>query len=327
MAHIAAALISLKHQHANRPTLFSSGLAVNGLELHNRVALLSHALTTHLNVQPGDRVALAGINTHYFFETLLAIADAGAVACPINWRWTASEVAAALDLTKPRLVLHDAGFTDLIQAAISSSKHCNSCTRVFLGPSLASSRVLSSDQLINDQIQLLTNHQQQHQLQQQHQNLKHQQQLLETNIAPPPPVPSAAAAWAATAGGAGAACTVTTAAGAIAAAVEGQLAPELQLLQPPSGAALIVFTSGTTGASKGAVLSHAALMHQVGAQTYSAWAIGCVPLQQSTNQSHAPPRHSGQYVKYHLKLKFFRAIGSSRLHLIPMEHCRKAHAC
>jgi len=94
---------------------------MTGQELHDAVALLSQALTDVLHVQPGDCVALLGLNSDAFLVTLLAVLDAGAVGCPMNWRWSVSELTAALELTQPVLLLADQPCTQLAAAAVAAA--------------------------------------------------------------------------------------------------------------------------------------------------------------------------------------------------------------
>jgi acyl-CoA synthetase (AMP-forming)/AMP-acid ligase II len=65
-------------------------------------------------VQPGDRVALLGVNSAQLVQGLLACWWLGAVACPLNVRWSAPELAAALDDARPALLLCDAALQPLV---------------------------------------------------------------------------------------------------------------------------------------------------------------------------------------------------------------------
>ncbi len=64
--------------------------------LHDRVARLAAVLRS-LGVQPGDRVALLGMNSGRYVEALFAVWWAGAVVNPVNVRWTPAEMAYSLD--------------------------------------------------------------------------------------------------------------------------------------------------------------------------------------------------------------------------------------
>jgi len=68
-------------------------------------------------LQPGDRVAYFGRNSDLFFIVLMAIARAGLVLVPINWRNTAAETAYVLDDSGARLILADGEFAPLVAEA------------------------------------------------------------------------------------------------------------------------------------------------------------------------------------------------------------------
>lgn len=270
--HVCLPLLGLVQRHGARVTTTCGCSTLTGQQLHDRVALLSWDLSNVYHVAPGDRVGLLGLNSDTFFIALLAVLDAGAVACPMNWRWSDAEVASAIDLTQPTLLLADeacmqlacsaqaraahhsqlllldatacgataaadpAGLGDSLAVSghePSSSNSSSNCSRgssrqpgslqELLAAAAAAHQAAAAPQQQHAQTPaLLTQKQQQQQSQQQQQQQQPQQQQ--------------------------------------------QLHPKLQLLQPSSGqaagAALICFTSGTTGASKAAVLSHVSILHQ-----------------------------------------------------------------
>jgi acyl-CoA synthetase (AMP-forming)/AMP-acid ligase II len=196
MAHIVSPVETWAQRQGERIVVQHNEHVSSAHQLHQQVACSSWCLSTVHGVQPGDRVALLGLNTASFFVTFLAIADSGAIVCPINWRWTPQELAQALGAISPRLLLYDPDFQQLAQQALAL---------------VAGQRPPAAVSM---------------------------EQLVQTSAHPP------------------------MAASSSTVAVDG--AQQLQLRRPTDGAALIVFTSGTTGASKAAVLSHDALMHQVG---------------------------------------------------------------
>src|SRR5258708_26100017 len=69
---------------------------------------LGAGLVEELGIQPGDRVAILDKNSDDYIELLFALDKAGAVACPINWRLTAPEVATVVGDADPKaLVVSD----------------------------------------------------------------------------------------------------------------------------------------------------------------------------------------------------------------------------
>lgn len=76
-------------------------------ELEDRVARLAAGLQAQ-GVRGGDRVAMLSLNSVPLIESLFACWWIGAVACPINIRWSGAEIAASLQDCTPCLLLHDA---------------------------------------------------------------------------------------------------------------------------------------------------------------------------------------------------------------------------
>ncbi|KAF8056856.1 AAE14 [Scenedesmus sp. PABB004] len=211
--HLAAPLLALAQAHGRRPTFLCEGRVLSGAQVHDAVALLSGGLSAALGLAPGDRVALLGHNSDAWLVALLAALDAGGLACPLNWRWSAAELAAALELTQPAVLLVDDACAPLAAAAAA---------RLRAPPR---------------QLRLL------------------------------PPGDAAAARQSPAPGGAARPADTRALAAAGAAALGAGARPALQLRQPgplseAPGGAVVCFTSGTTGASKGAVLGHGALLHQ-----------------------------------------------------------------
>src|SRR5262245_31624449 len=81
-------------------------------EMLGRVARLAHGLAK-LGVNPGDRVAMLGLNSDRYVETYYAIAWAGAIAVPGNTRWSPAEHAYGFEDSSPSLVLADKTFAAL----------------------------------------------------------------------------------------------------------------------------------------------------------------------------------------------------------------------
>ncbi|MBL8361973.1 MAG: AMP-binding protein [Rubrivivax sp.] len=75
-------------------------------EVLDAVARQAAALAA-AGVQPGDRVALLGPNDDRLVIAIYACWWHGAVACPLNVRWSAAEVAGALADSEPALVIAD----------------------------------------------------------------------------------------------------------------------------------------------------------------------------------------------------------------------------
>jgi acyl-CoA synthetase (AMP-forming)/AMP-acid ligase II len=83
-------------------------------ELSRRADLLSGALFDVVGVRPGARVAALSRNSIELVELYLACARTGAVLFPLNWRFSPSQVAAALGDAKPAVVFYGAEFSDVV---------------------------------------------------------------------------------------------------------------------------------------------------------------------------------------------------------------------
>ena len=81
-----------------------SGLRLTFEELNKRCNRLANSLIKS-GIKPGDRVALALMNSAEFLEAYFAIAKIGGVVVPLNWRLVADEL---------EFILKDSGSTTLI---------------------------------------------------------------------------------------------------------------------------------------------------------------------------------------------------------------------
>ncbi len=77
-------------------------------DMNRTTSELAAGLVEALHVEPGDRIAILDKNSDDYIELLFALDKAGAVACPINWRLTAHEVARVVGDADPKeLVVSD----------------------------------------------------------------------------------------------------------------------------------------------------------------------------------------------------------------------------
>lgn len=78
-------------------------------QLIDRVARLAGGLQA-LGVQPGERVAMYGLNDDRYLEYYLAVPWAGAVVNPVNFRWAPAEVAYSLQDSETAVLFVDDQF-------------------------------------------------------------------------------------------------------------------------------------------------------------------------------------------------------------------------
>ncbi|MBS0290922.1 MAG: acyl--CoA ligase, partial [Proteobacteria bacterium] len=102
-------------QHPERLATLCGARRQDWRTLVARVARLAAVLRA-AGLQPGERVALLAHNSDHGVEAFLATWWAGGVICPLNTRWSASEMAHALQDVQPRLLLTDAACADAADA-------------------------------------------------------------------------------------------------------------------------------------------------------------------------------------------------------------------
>jgi acyl-CoA synthetase (AMP-forming)/AMP-acid ligase II len=69
-----------------------------------------------LGLKPDDRVAYLGKNSDIYFELLLAVAKAGGVMSPVNWRLAVPEIAWIIDNCGARILCVGPEFTEVVAA-------------------------------------------------------------------------------------------------------------------------------------------------------------------------------------------------------------------
>lgn len=80
---------------------------------NERVNRLAHALTAQ-GIIRGDRIGILSENRLEYVETLFAAAKLGAILATLNWRLTGPEVAAALAVSAPKLILVSERYQDML---------------------------------------------------------------------------------------------------------------------------------------------------------------------------------------------------------------------
>lgn len=96
------------------------GRTYNYRQFNEEVNRLSHGLL-QLGTQKGDKIALMMKNSDHFVFTFFAIAKIGAVAVPVNFRLTSSEVQYILEQSEAKFVVCDLEFEETITASLENS--------------------------------------------------------------------------------------------------------------------------------------------------------------------------------------------------------------
>ena len=103
----------------NRPAMFDprSGRRWTYRELNREVNRLAHALRSD-GIGKNDVVMFALLNSPEFVFFYLAAHKIGAIACPVNYRQGAGEIALVIDDSTPRVFAYDAEFGELSSEAL-----------------------------------------------------------------------------------------------------------------------------------------------------------------------------------------------------------------
>lgn len=102
-------------QHPDTIAIIHGDRSFTFAQLIDRVARLAGGLQG-LGVQPGDRVAIASLNSDRYHEYLYAVPWADAVLNPINIRWNPAEIAYALNDSGTTVLVVDDAFAAAVPA-------------------------------------------------------------------------------------------------------------------------------------------------------------------------------------------------------------------
>ncbi|MBP0623141.1 class I adenylate-forming enzyme family protein [Cupriavidus consociatus] len=103
-----------------KPATIFAGRQRTFRELTGRIARAA-AVLHNLGVQPGDRVAILAHNSDVYVELLLGIWWAGAVAVPVNTRWSVSEIVYSLSDCGCEVLFVDDAFVDQVDSIRAGS--------------------------------------------------------------------------------------------------------------------------------------------------------------------------------------------------------------
>ncbi len=104
-----------ERQYAGRTAVVSRGERFTYKQFGERVGRLAGALRQG-GVQPGDRVAFLGTNSHRLLEAYYGVLEAGAVLLPLNIRLSASELSFVLNDSGASILFIDPQFLPLVDS-------------------------------------------------------------------------------------------------------------------------------------------------------------------------------------------------------------------
>ncbi len=104
-----------ERQYPNRIAVVSRGERFTYLQFGERVGRLASALV-QAGVQPGERVAFLGTNSHRLLEAYYGVLEAGAILLPLNIRLAATELSFVLNDAGASVLFVDPQFLPLVEA-------------------------------------------------------------------------------------------------------------------------------------------------------------------------------------------------------------------
>ena len=104
-----------ERQYARRTAVVSRGERFTYKQFAERSALLAGALR-QAGVQPGERIAFLGTNSHRLLEAYFGVIEAGAVLLPLNVRLSAAELSFVLQDAGASVLLVDPQFLPLVES-------------------------------------------------------------------------------------------------------------------------------------------------------------------------------------------------------------------
>ncbi|MBO6719750.1 MAG: AMP-binding protein [Rhizobiaceae bacterium] len=105
--------------HGDKVAIVDGDRQITYAELRDRVARLAAGLKG-MGVNKGDRVGILSLNSHRYVESLFAIAWAGAIPAPLNYRLAEREIGGIVDFVETGLLIADDEHRDLARSLVSS---------------------------------------------------------------------------------------------------------------------------------------------------------------------------------------------------------------
>jgi o-succinylbenzoate---CoA ligase len=112
MAHLCYYLQALDKHSPSKLLTICGDRKRSVFEVTKRVGALARGLRC-IGVQKDDRVALLALSHDYCLEALMAVMAVGAIAVPLNWRWSDREIALALSAVQANCLIIDSQFLRL----------------------------------------------------------------------------------------------------------------------------------------------------------------------------------------------------------------------
>ncbi len=108
-------------QNPNRPAITDERGTTNWQALNERTNQMIHALRA-AGIQPGDTIAIFAGNCREYFEVLLAATHAGVLCVPVNWHFSAEELAYVVDNAGAKILFVEDRFSSIAREALARNE-------------------------------------------------------------------------------------------------------------------------------------------------------------------------------------------------------------
>ncbi|CAH9141472.1 unnamed protein product [Cuscuta epithymum] len=105
-AHICQCMSRVSASRRSSTVTISGDRRKTGAQFVDGILSLARGLR-QLGLQPGDVVAISALNSDLYLEWLLAVAYAGGITAPLNYRWSLEEASEAVKVARPTLLVTD----------------------------------------------------------------------------------------------------------------------------------------------------------------------------------------------------------------------------
>ncbi len=107
-----------RHIDSGRPALIDESGSRSFSDLNARANRLYHAFRA-AGIEAGDVIAVYAGNCAQYYEIMVAAGHAGIIYVPVNWHFTAEELAYVIDNSEAKLLIADVAFADNARAAVA----------------------------------------------------------------------------------------------------------------------------------------------------------------------------------------------------------------
>jgi long-chain acyl-CoA synthetase len=129
---MARLLAQHAQQHPDRPALIDAAGTRTWAQLDARVNRLINGFRA-FGLGAGDLISIVAPNSREYYEVMAAAGHAGILFVPVNWHFTAEEIAYVIDNSGSKLLIAGAEFTPVAAAAVARNETPTLTTRLSIG--------------------------------------------------------------------------------------------------------------------------------------------------------------------------------------------------